>query len=114
MIEKAHLSDNRVTHVSKSSTHNMAAKSSWHRYGNKLRHCYPMYTNPRTHSLTHRSACLYVPARAHSSRSAAEGLLLWARPAGNIDRLLHGAQQRDVRRAIPNLYAGSAMLSAYV
>ena len=106
MIEKAHLSDNRVTHVSKSSTHNMAAKSSWHRYGNKLRHCH-----------THRtilSVRLYVPARAHSSRSAAEGLLLWARPAGNIDRLLHGAQQRDVRRAIPNLYAGSAMLSAYV
>jgi len=39
-----------------------------------------------------------------------QGLLLWARPAGDIDRLLHGAQQRGVRRA----NAGSATLSAYV
>jgi len=23
----------------------MAAKTSWHRYGTKLRHCHPMYTN---------------------------------------------------------------------
>ena len=36
MIEKAYLSDNRVTHVSKSFTHKMAAKTSWHRYGTKL------------------------------------------------------------------------------
>jgi len=40
----------------------------------------------------------------------AAGLLLWARPAGDIDRLLHGAQQRGMRRA----NAGSATLSAYV
>ena len=40
----------------------------------------------------------------------AAGLLLWARPAGNIDRLLHGAQQRGMRRAS----AGSTTLSAYV
>ena len=26
-----------------SSTYNMAAKTSWHRYGTKLRHCRPMY-----------------------------------------------------------------------
>ena len=90
MIEKAHLSDNRVTHVSKSSTHNMAAKSSWHRYGNKLRHCHRMYTNPRTHSLTHRSACLYVPARAHSSRPAAEGLLPWR------EVCCHGPGRREI------------------
>jgi len=31
-------------------------------------------------------------------------------PAGDVDRLLHGAQQRGVRRA----NAGSATLSAYV
>jgi len=36
--------------------------------------------------------------------------LLCGRPAGGIDRLLHGAQQRCVRRA----NAGSATLSAYV
>jgi len=34
--------------------------------------------------------------------SAAAGLLLWARPAGDIDRLLHGAQQRGRRmRVVP-------------
>jgi len=47
-----------------------------------------------------------VPARAHSSITAAAGLLLWARQAGDIDRLLHG------RRAPVN--AGSATLSACV
>jgi len=33
----------------------------------------------------------------------------WAPAGGDIDRLLHGAQQRGVRRA----NAGSATLSAY-
>ena len=47
-----------------------------------------------------------VPARAHSSKPAAGGLLLWARPAGDIDRLLHGAQQRGMQWA----NAGSAAL----
>jgi len=37
-------------------------------------------------------------------------LLLWARPAGYIDRLLYGAQQRGVRQA----NADSATLSACV
>jgi len=56
------------------------------------------------------SICLSVPAWAHGRKPAAVGLLLWARPAGYIDRLLRDAQQRGVRRA----NAGSAMLSAYV
>ena len=29
---------------SPSFTHNMTAKTSWHRRGTKLRHCHPMYT----------------------------------------------------------------------
>ena len=37
------LSDNRVTNMSKSFAHKMAAKTSWHRYGTKLRHCRPVY-----------------------------------------------------------------------
>jgi len=53
---------------------------------------------------------LSLPAWLHSSKPAAAGLLLWARPKGDIDRLLHGAQQRGVRRA----NAGTATLSAYV
>jgi len=56
------------------------------------------------------SICLSVRAWAHGRKPAAVGLLLWARPAGYIDRLLRDAQQRGVRRA----NAGSAMLSAYV
>jgi len=48
------------------------------------------------------SSC--VPAWAHSSKHAAAGLLLWARLAGDIDRLL---KQRRAN-------AGSATLSAYV
>jgi len=46
---------------------------------------------------------LSVPAWAHSSKSSAAGLLLWAQQAEDIDRLL---QQRWAD-------AGSAMLSAY-
>ena len=36
--------DSRVTNISKSFTYKMAAKTSWHRYGTKLRHCRLMYT----------------------------------------------------------------------
>jgi len=45
---------------------------------------------------------------AHGSKLGCCGV--WTRPARHIDRLLHGAQQRGVRRA----NAGSATLSAYV
>ena len=48
-----------------------------------------------------------LPARAHSSKPAAVGLLLWARPAGDIDRLLRQGGVQQVN-------AGSATLSAYV
>jgi len=34
------LSDIRVTNISKSFTHKMAAETNWHRYGTKLRHCH--------------------------------------------------------------------------
>jgi len=43
VIIKAHLSDNRVTNISKGFTHKMAVKISWHRYGTKLRDGHPMY-----------------------------------------------------------------------
>jgi len=48
------------------------------------------------------------PGMAHSCKPAAVGLLLWARRAGDIDQLLHGARQQ--RRA----NAGSATLTADV
>ena len=44
------LSDIRATNLSKSFTHKMAAETSWHRYGTKLRHCHPANrpcTSPR-------------------------------------------------------------------
>jgi len=42
IIEKAYLSDNRLANISKSFTHKMATKTSWHGYGTKLRYCHPM------------------------------------------------------------------------
>ena len=30
--------------ISRSFTYKMAAKTNWHRYGTKLRHCHPMYS----------------------------------------------------------------------
>ena len=59
---------------------------------------------------------VYVTVRCQSvcmsqhGPTAANPLLMWARRAAHIDRLLHGAQQRGVRRAS----AGSAALLAYV
>jgi len=50
------------------------------------------------------SVSLFVPAWADFRKAIAEGLLLWARRAGDIDRL---QQQRRTN-------AGSATLSAYV
>ena len=43
---KAYLSDITVTNISQSFTRKTAAKTSWHRYGTKLRHCHPMYCTP--------------------------------------------------------------------
>jgi len=56
------------------------------------------------------SVCLSVPTLAHSSKPAAAGLLLWAWPAEDTDRLLHGTQQHGVQQT----NVGSATLSAYV
>jgi len=41
--KKAYLSDNTMTNISESFTHKMAAKTGWHRYESKLRHCHPVY-----------------------------------------------------------------------
>ena len=40
-----------VTNISKSFTYKMAAKTSWHRYGTKLRHCRLLYM-PRPVSIS--------------------------------------------------------------
>ena len=42
---KAYLSDVTVTNIYESFAHRMAAKTSRHRYGKKLRHCHPVYSN---------------------------------------------------------------------
>ena len=49
---------------------------------------------------------VYLSPVSHSAAAAAAGLLLWAPPTGDIDRLL------EKRRARAN--AGSATLSGYV
>jgi len=43
ITNKAYLIDINVANISQSFTHKMAPKTSWHRYGTKLRHCHPMY-----------------------------------------------------------------------
>ena len=46
LTNKAYLSAIRVpvTSIFQSFTYKMAAKPGWHRYGTKLRHCDPMYS----------------------------------------------------------------------
>ena len=41
---KAYLSDSRLVNIYKPFTHKMAAKTSWHTYATKWRHCHPMYS----------------------------------------------------------------------
>ena len=43
LANKAYLSDITVANISESFTHKTAAKTSWHRYESKLRHCHSMY-----------------------------------------------------------------------
>jgi len=52
--DKAYLNDIRVTNISKNFTHKLGAKTSWHRYGTKLRHCHRMYCDDRD--------CVFLPA----------------------------------------------------
>jgi len=42
-MSKEYLSDTTVTNIYRSFALKMAAKTSWHRYGTKLRHCHHMY-----------------------------------------------------------------------
>ena len=56
---------------------------------------------------TARIACGAESMKRHGVRPSVPA---WTPAGGDIDRLLHGAQQRGVRRA----NAGSATLSAYV
>ena len=52
----------RVTNIYESFTHKMAAKTSWHRDGTKLRQCHPMYTGSRPNGNDHSATtlCLHV------------------------------------------------------
>jgi len=61
--DKAHLSDSTVTSIYKSFTHKMAAKTSWHRYGTKLRHCHPMYN--KTVKMMHQF-CISLDTPVHN------------------------------------------------
>ena len=46
LTNKAYLSAITVTIIFRSFTYKMAAKTGWHRYGTKSRHCHPMYCRP--------------------------------------------------------------------
>ena len=67
----------------------------------------PHYYAEQSLCICRASVCL---SHSPSLQQHAAGLLLWAQPAGDIDQLLHGAQQCSVWR----VNAGSATLSAYV
>ena len=98
----------------------MAAKTSWHRYELKLRHCHAMYTNPRTHSLTHSLAVAtqrlrYVVADAvlvsvlavggdHGSRDrgrARRGRTHWHQGVRRRAHLLHRSQRHGLQPTDP-------------
>ena len=43
LTNKVYLSASTVTSIFRSFTYKTAAKTGWHRYGTKLRHCHPMH-----------------------------------------------------------------------
>jgi len=85
------ISDGRVTNISKHFTHKMAAKTSWHRYGTKLRHCHTMYKKIKgrgsLYSITERRVSELIPVLGSqpagdvSHKPGGRLLLLSARPA---------------------------------
>ena len=48
LTKRTYLSNITVTNISRSFTRKMVAKTGWHRYGTKLRHCHHICTNTRT------------------------------------------------------------------
>ena len=50
LTKKAYLSHNTVANISKSFTHNVTVKTSWHRYKANWRHCHPVYW-PCSHTI---------------------------------------------------------------
>ena len=58
-----------------SSIHKMAAKTSWHRYGTKLRHCHPMHNG----LLSSFSILVQIDPPVHHSKAKAKR---WATSAG--------------------------------
>jgi len=61
LTNKAYLCAITVTSIFRNFNYKMAAKTGWHRYGTKLRHCRLMYTNFRT-------ADIYVHVVVHNCR----------------------------------------------
>ena len=76
LTNKAYLSTITVTNISRSFTHKMAAKTSWHRYGTKLRHRHPMYI------LKLNETCTFVKAKRELEVVC--GMSAAARTSGNI------------------------------
>jgi len=70
--QKSLVGDNTMTNISKTFTHKMAAKTGWHRYETKLRHCHPMYNVTRSRSV---QLC-YTLSRDNES-------ILWTSPQEN-------------------------------
>ena len=66
--------DSRETNISKSFTHKMAAKTSLHRYGTKLRHCQSPYVY--RHKLR-RHSWRICPVHLLKRKSKWFGLVLW-------------------------------------
>ena len=46
----------KATNISKRFTYKMAAKLNWRRYGTKLRHCHPLYTNRKANFMNNSPA----------------------------------------------------------
>ena len=49
-------------------THKMAAKTSWHRYGVKLRHCHPVFTSRFRSGILWRLYCRVYASRIWTRR----------------------------------------------
>ena len=98
LTNKAYLSTITVTNISRSFTHKMAAKTSWHRYGTKLRHRHPMYI------LKLNKTCTF--AKAKRELEVVCGMSAAARTSGNIvyRRCWRGTVCRNSNANKINLY----------
>ena len=99
--DKACLSDGRETNISGSFIYKMAAKTSWHRYRTKLRHCHPVYNDERTNKkLSYRRGTARRVVPVETVRNVAKMFVQLLLTFTTISSTLYTKKPRRINRIL--------------